>query len=33
MCINCLDEHRKQQVIDEKVYDRKLMYDTVKKMA
>ena len=33
MCIKCLDEHRKQQVINEKVYDQKLMYDTVKKMA
>ena len=29
----CLHELRKQQVIDEKVYDQKLMNDTVKKLA
>ena len=33
LCIKCLDELRKQQVIDEKVYDQKLMDDTVKKLA
>ena len=29
----CLHELRKQQVIDEKVYDQKLMNETVKKLA
>ena len=31
--LKCLDELRKQQVIDEKVYDQKLMADTVRKLA
>ena len=29
----CLNELRKQQVIDEKVYDQNLMDDTVRKLA
>ena len=29
----CLDELQKQQVIDNKVYDRRLMDDTVRKLA
>ena len=29
----CLDEHRKQQVIDEKTYNQKLMDDTVRKLT
>ena len=29
----CLDELRKQQVIDQKVYDQKLMEDTMRKLA
>ena len=33
ICIRCLDELRRQQVIDEKVYDRKLMDDAVKRLA
>ena len=32
-CMACLDEHRKQQVIDQKVYDQKLMDDTLRKLA
>ena len=32
-CIACLDELWKQKVIDEKVYDQKLMDDTVRKLA
>ena len=31
--IKCLDEIWKQQVIDEKVYDQRLMNDTVRKLA
>ena len=33
VCTTCLNELRKKQVIDEKVYDQKLMEDTVKKLA
>ena len=33
ICIKCLDELRRQQVIDEKVYDRKLMDDAVRRLA
>ena len=33
VCIACLDELRKQQVIDQKVYDQKLMEDTMRKLA
>ena len=29
----CLDEHRKQQVIDKKTYNQKLMDDTVRKLT
>ena len=29
----CLDEHLKQQIIDQKIYDQKLIEDTVKKLA
>ena len=29
----CLDELRKQQVIDQKIYDQKLMEDTIRKLA
>ena len=32
-CMACLDEHRKQQVIDQKGYDQKLMDDTLRKLA
>ena len=31
--MKCLDELRKQQVIDEKVYDQKFMDDTARKLA
>ena len=33
VCMRCLDEHRKQQVIDKKVYDQKLMNDTLRKLG
>ena len=29
----CLDEHQKQQVIDKKTYNQKLMDDTVRKLT
>ena len=29
----CLDEVRKQQIIDQHVYDQKLMDDTIRKLA
>ena len=32
-CMACLDELRKQQVIDQKIYDQKLMEDTMRKLA
>ena len=32
-CMACQDELRKQQVIDQKIYDQKLMEDTVRKRA
>ena len=32
-CVACLDELRKQQIIDQKVYDQKLMEDTMKKLS
>ena len=32
-CIVCPDEFRKQQVIDQKVYDQKLMEDVMRKLA
>ena len=31
--MKCLDELRKQQAIDEKVYDQKFMDDTARKLA
>ena len=33
VCMVCLDELRNQQVIDEKVYDQKLMDDMIRKLA
>ena len=33
VCIACLDELRKQQVIDQHVYDQKLMEDTMRKLV
>ena len=33
ICIKCLDEFRKQQLIDEKVYDQKLMNGGVRKLS
>ena len=32
-CMTCLYELRKQQVIDQKVYDQRLMEDTMSKLA
>ena len=32
-CMACLDELRKEQVIDQKIYDQKLMEDTLRKLA
>ena len=32
-CVACLDELRKQQIIDQKVYDQKLMEDTMRKLS
>ena len=32
-CMVCLDELRKPQVIDQKIYDQKLMKDTIRKLA
>ena len=32
-CMVCLDELRKQQIIDQKVYDQNLMEDTMRKLA
>ena len=32
-CIACLDELRKQQAIDQKIYDQKLMDNIVRKLA
>ena len=33
VCMACLDELRKQQIIDQHVYDQKLMEDTMRKLA
>ena len=33
VCMACLDELRKQQIIDQDVYDQRLMDDTVRKLA
>ena len=32
-CMACLDELRKQQIIDQKIYDQKLMEDMMRKLA
>ena len=32
-CMACLNELRKQQIIDQHVYDQKLMDDTIRKLA
>ena len=32
-CIACLDKLRKQQIIDQKIHDQKLMDDTVRKLV
>ena len=32
-CMACQDKLRKQQVIDQKIYDQRLMEDTVRKLA
>ena len=33
VCMACLDERKKQQTIDQKIYDQKLMDDTMRKLA
>ena len=33
VCMGCLDEIRRQQVIDQKIYDQRLMDDTVRQLA
>ena len=33
ICMACLDEIRKQQVIDKRVYNQRLMDDTLRKLA
>ena len=33
ICMACLDELRKQQIIDQHVYDQRLMDDTIRKLA
>ena len=33
VCMTCLDEHRKLQVINKKMHDQKLMDDTLKKLT
>ena len=32
-CMACLDELRKEQIIDQKVYDQRLMEDAMRKLA
>ena len=32
-CMTCLDELRKQQIIDQHVYDQRLMDDTIRKLV
>ena len=32
-CVACLDELRRQQIIDQHVYDQRLMDDTIRKLA
>ena len=33
VCMTCLGELRKQHIIDEKIYDQKVMEDTMRKLA
>ena len=33
ICMVCLDELRKKQIIDQYVYDQRLIYDTIRKLA
>ena len=33
VCMACLDELRKQQIIDQDVYEQRLMDDTIRKLA
>ena len=33
VCMTCLDEHRRQQVIDKKVYDQTLMDDMLRELV
>ena len=33
VCMACLDELQEQQIIDQHVYDQRLMNDTIKKLA
>ena len=33
VCMACMDELRRQQIIDQHVYDQKLMDDTIRKLA
>ena len=33
VCMASLDELRKQQIIDQRVYDQKLLDDTIRKLA
>ena len=33
ICIACLEKLRRQQIIDQKIYDQKLMEDTMSKLA
>ena len=33
LCMACLDELRKQQAVDQYVYDQKLMDDTIRKLS
>ena len=33
VCVACLDELRKQQIINQHVYDQRLMDDTIRKLA
>ena len=32
-CMACIDELRRQQIIDQKIYDQKLIEDTIRKLA
>ena len=33
VCMACMDELRRQQIINQKIYDQKLMEDTMRKLA